>query len=215
MKKNKPLNILLIGSPGSGKGTQAKILAKKYNLIHLQSGEILRKIASEDTKFGKEVHAAMQEGFVPSEWILKITKDEFKKIDKDRGIVLDSFSKLLPEIKMLYNILGQYGRKLDYIFLIKIDGEEVLRRLASRGACSSCKEIIAVKEIGEAVCSKCGGKIYMRKDDNFDSIKKRIEDYKNKTSKVIDYIKKNDKLIEINGKQTVENVFQDIIKNIN
>lgn len=212
MENAKPMNILLIGVPGSGKGTQAKMLAEKYSLKHLESGAVLRQIVNGKTQFGKEVKEAMQKGFVPSEWIFKITREEFGKVDKSQGLVLDSFSKLLPEIENLYAIMSEYERNLDYIFLINLSDEEAMKRLTKRGVCGDCAEIIILKEVEEAVCSRCGGNVYMRKDDNLESIKRRIDDFRNKTSLVINYIKKNDRLIEINGEQSAEKVFEDIVR---
>lgn len=214
IKNGKPLNILIIGPPGSGKGTQAKMLAKKYGLKHLQSGKICRKWAREKIKFGREVYNALLKGFVPSEWIFKMTKEELEKVDKKQGLMLDSFSKLLPEIKMLYEILSKHGRKLDYIFLIKVSDKETFRRLSNRGTCQRCEKVFVLRENKKTICSTCNLEVEKRDDDNWESVKKRLKDHKTKTSKVIEYINKNDKLIKINGHQPIKKVFEDIIKYI-
>ena len=213
--KNKPLNILFFGPSGSGKGTQAEIIAKKYNLKRLQSGAILRKWAKEKTDFGKKVQSAMNEGFVPSEWIFRMTKEELDKVDKDQGLMLENFSRMLPEIKNLYNVLSELDRKLDYIFLINIRDEEAIRRMIKRGTCQECEKVVVLESgVEELVCPDCGGIIKRRKDENIESIKKRLSDYHNKTTEVLEYVRKNDNLIEINGEQSVEKVFEDIIKHI-
>ena len=213
--KNKPLNILFFGPSGSGKGTQAEIIAKKYNLKRLQSGAILRKWAKEKTDFGKKVQTAMNEGFVPSEWIFRMTKEELDKVDKDQGLMLENFSRMLPEIKNLYNVLSELDRKLDYIFLINIRDEEAIRRMIKRGTCQECEKVVVLESgVEELVCPDCGGIIKRRKDENIESIKKRLSDYHNKTTEVLEYVRKNDNLIEINGEQSVEKVFEDIIKHI-
>ncbi|MCK5084648.1 MAG: nucleoside monophosphate kinase [Candidatus Pacebacteria bacterium] len=215
IQNKKPMNILFFGPSGSGKGTQAEMLAKKYDLKRLQSGAILRKWAKEKTDFGKKVQAAMNEGFVPSEWIFKMTKEEFAKIDKDQGLMLENFSRMLPEIKNLYNVLSELDRKLDYIFLIDISDEEAIQRMIKRGTCQECEKVVVLDGgVEELICSDCGGMIRKRKDENIESIKKRLHDYHDKTAEVLDYVRKNDRLIEINGEQPVEKVFKDIIDHI-
>ena len=213
--KNKPLNILFFGPSGSGKGTQAELIAKKYDLKRLQSGAILRKWAKEKTDFGRKVQEAMNEGFVPSEWIFKMTKEELDKVDENQGLMLENFSRMLPEIKNLYNALSELDRKLDYIFLINISDEEAIRRMIKRGTCQECEKVVVLESgIEELVCPDCGGMIKKRKDENIESIKKRLSDYHNKTSEVLDYVRENDRIIEINGEQSVENVFEDIVNHI-
>lgn len=214
MGKNKPINILLVGPSGGGKGTQAKMLADAFGLKHLQSGEILRRWASQDNEFGKRVSDAMQKGFVPSEWIFQMIEEEFKKVDADQGLVVDGFSRILPEVKMLYNVFEKSGRKMDYVFFIKVSDEEAMKRLAKRGVCSKCKGIMMVGEIKDMTCNKCGGKVEIRRDDNLDSIKKRLDEFKTKTTEVIDYIKKQGRLIEIDGEQSKEKVFEDIMSHV-
>jgi adenylate kinase len=211
----KPINILFLGPSGSGKGTQAEMVAKRYNLKRLQSGAILRKWAKKKTEFGRKVQESMNKGFVPSEWIFRMTKEEFGKVYERQGLMLENFSRMLPEIKNLYKVLAGLNRKLDYIFLVNINDDEAIRRMLKRGICQECEKIVILSDdTEELICSDCGGKIKRRKDENIKSIKKRLKDYHDKTSKVLEYIRKNDKLIEINGAQSVEKVFGDIIGHI-
>lgn len=210
----KPINILLVGPSGGGKGTQAKMIAETFGMKHLQSGEILRTWASTDNEFGRKVNAAMKEGFVPSEWIFKMIQEEFKKVGKSKGLILDSFSRILPEAKMLNDVLEKSGRSLDYVFYIKISDDEAIKRLSKRGVCGRCKEILMLDDIKDMRCPKCGGVVIVRQDDNPQSIKKRLEDFKAKTMEVIEYFKNTGKVIEINGEQAKEKVFADIIRHI-
>ncbi len=157
----------------------------------------------------------MIRGFVPSEWIFRMTKEELGKIDKNQGLMLENFSRMLPEIKNLYKVLKGINRKLDYIFLLNIGDKEAIRRMLKRGICQDCEKIVVLPDgVRELICPDCGGKIKRRKDENIKSIKKRLSDYHGKTSKVIEYINKNDRLIEINGEQPIKKVFEDIIKHI-
>ena len=219
MSRSKPLNIIILGPSGSGKGTQAKLLAKKFNLEHLASGLILRKIAKENTSFGRKVNTIIhQQGkFVPYQWIVKLVRKEIKKINKNKGIVFDGFARKLPEIKELEKLLAKIGREIDYIFVIKITDKEALRRLSIRRCCSKCGHLFILGKTlkkGEKICPICGGKIYQRKDDTRLRILSRLREYKKETLPVIEYLKKKGKIIEINGEQSVEKVHKDIIGNI-
>ena len=215
IQNKKPINILFFGPSGSGKGTQAEMVAERYDLKRLQSGAILRKWAKEKTDFGKKVQTAMNNGFVPSEWIFQMTKEEFSKVDKDQGLMLENFSRMLPEIKNLYSVLAELNRKLDFIFLINISDKEAIQRMLKRGTCQECEKVVVLEDnVEKLVCSDCGGMIKRRKDENIESINKRLNDYHNKTAEVLDYIRKNDRLIEINGEQQIKKVFKDIISYI-
>lgn len=202
-------NILLIGPSGAGKGTQAKLLAEKYGLRHLQSGEILRNMAAQDTEFGRQVKAALQEGFVPSEWIFQMIEEEFSKLG-DQGMVIDGFSRKLSEIEMLCDVFEKKDKKIDFVFLINIGDEEVIERLLNRRLCRKCKEVFDARDLGSGECLLCGGEIYTREDDNLVAIKKRLEDYKKETSLVIEFLKKKREVIEIDGKRPIEGVFNEM-----
>ena len=218
MKNKKPLNILLLGLSGSGKGTQAKLLAEKYNLKHLQTGEILRNIAKSGSEFGKRIAEVINRGeFVPYQWILEIAREEIRKLDENQGVVFEGFSRKLPEVKELYKILAKYNRKLDYVFLINISDKEAIERLSKRRICKKCHRLfivgVTINE-NETKCPDCGGEIYRRSDDTLEGIKKRLAEFKKETQPVIEFFKERGDLIVINGEQSIEEVFKEIVGQI-
>ena len=214
MKNKKPLNILLLGLSGSGKGTQAKMLAEKYNLKHLQTGEILRNIVKSGSEFGKRISEIMDRGeFVPYQWILKIAGEEIGKLDENQGVVFEGFSRKLPEVKELCKILAKRNRGLDYVFLIDISDEEAIERLSKRRICKKCCHLFIAGvtiDKDETKCSLCGGEIYQRSDDTLEGIKKRLAEFKKETTPVIEFFKERGDLIVVNGEQSIEEVFGEI-----
>ncbi|TSC95644.1 MAG: adenylate kinase [Parcubacteria group bacterium Athens1014_10] len=215
----KGLNIIILGPQGSGKGTQARLLAEKFNLEHFEIGDMLREIAAGSSEFSKKVDKTInQQGkLVPYAWIIKMLKLRVQSLSANQGIIFDGSPRRLPEAKNLEKMLNNLGRKIDYVFIVNINEKESLKRLAIRMTCNACNQpFIIGKNVkkGQKKCPLCRGPLYVRKDDTPERIVMRLNIYKKETLPVINYFKKKKQLIEINGEQSVEKVKEDILKNI-
>lgn len=210
--QNQALTILLLGPSGSGKGTQAQKLFETHRMQYIQSGEMLRNVAAEDSAWGRKVARTLQEGFVPADWILQMMKTAFAALDPARGLVIDGFSRKLPEIKALIECLRQNGRDLDLVLIFSLNDTVATERLLKRKICESCKRLADYKVAGRAEkCAWCDGKLITRADDNAVAIAKRLEDYHQETIPVIDFLQKEGfRPQNINADLSPEEVFKQI-----
>lgn len=217
-KKN-PLIIAILGKAGSGKGTQAKLLCNKFDLEYFGSGDALRKRRKTKDFTGKKLWEVMDRGaLVPSFVITKIWLDEFEKFKKKKkfkGLLSDGSPRKLLEAKYFNDALEWYDwNKQVKVFLIDISRKEAFKRLTKRRQCKNCKRLIPW--LGEFKklknCDKCGGQLIVRSDDKEAAIKKRLQEYKDEVVPVLNYFKKQKRLIKINGEQSIENVFRDVLK---
>jgi len=215
----KPLAIIILGPAGSGKGTQSKLLAKKFGLKYIGSGDVLRARQKVGDFTGEKLTKVMNRGeLVPSFVVVKILGDDLEKLKKQskiNGFVLDGWTRIIFEAILTDEALNWYEwDKNVKVFLINISRKESFNRLTKRRQCKKCGRIIPW--LGEfkklKKCDKCGGELITRRDDRLESIKKRLEEFKNKTIPVINYYKKQGRLIKINGEQSIEKVFKDILK---
>ncbi len=218
-KKKNPLVVIPLGKPGSGKGTQAKLLAEKFALEYIGIGDILRKRRKIRDFTGKKLWKIMTSGdLVPQVRIVKVWIDEFEKMKnnpRSRGFVLDGSPRWLIEAKLLDEALGWYEwEKNAKIILIDISRKEAFNRLTKRRICKKCGRLIPwvgeFKKIKR--CDKCGSELITRLDDKPESIKQRFEEFRENTQPAVNYYRKQKRLIEINGEQSIEDVFKDILK---
>lgn len=200
------MNIIFIGVQGSGKGTQAKELANKLNLVHISTGDLLREQKG-DLK--NKIDKIINEGnLISDELMIELLNEKIKEVNDKEGVILDGFPRNLIQAKKLENEI-----KIDYVFEIKISDEESVKRLINRRTCVNCKRgynlFTQPKPKNPEICDFCGGKLIQRKDDNLESIKKRIKTYHVETKPLLNYYK--DKLISINGEQKIEKITEDIL----
>lgn len=209
-------NIIIMGPQGSGKGTQAKLLAQKYGLFHLEMGKVLRAMGEEKSKLGKEIHTILKHGgMVPFELVVEITKKTVAEVQHDQGIVFDGTPRRQQEIEPLMNILKENNRKLTHVFLINVPKEESIRRLSMRRVCTDCHTpAIAQYQNSDTTeaCKKCGGKLMQRADDTPLAIEKRLTWSKEQIQPVEEYFRTKGELIIIDGMNSIEAVNKEVEK---
>lgn len=208
------VKIIFLGMPGSGKGTQAKMISEKYKIPHISTGDMFRQISKENSVLGKKVKSLIDNGILVSDDItFDVLKNRLEKTDCKSGFILDGYPRNINQAKLLDNLT-----KIDFIIYIALSDKTVIKRLTSRRTCRKCGaiyNIISNPPKKEGVCDKCGGKLYQREDETEETIKKRLVVYKNETEPLVNYYKKKGMLHEINGKQDIGKIFEDIVKILN
>ena len=204
------MNIVLLGAPGAGKGTQAAKLVEKYGFAHISTGDILRAAVKNQTPLGIEAKKYMDAGdLVPDELVIGLVKERLKDDDTKAGFILDGFPRTSAQAVALSTELAELERPLDAALLVDVDKEVIIGRLTSRRVCRDCGYIVTE---ADKVCPKCGGEMYQRDDDNEATVRNRLDVYESSTAPLIDYYRGCGLLIEINGDQDPEVVFADVQK---
>ncbi len=206
------MNIILIGPPGSGKGTQAKILEERDGLKQLSSGDMLRAAVSEGTEIGAKAKSYMEAGeLVPDDLVVEIVTDQIEK-QGDKGFVLDGFPRNVHQAEVLDQMLEKRGRRIGRVLVIEVSDELLVERVSGRFTCASCGEGYheTFKQPSvDGVCDKCGATEFTRRpDDNAETVRNRLEVYHDQTKPLIDYYEAQDKVRRIDGEQPIEQVTQ-------
>lgn len=213
------MQLLITGPQGSGKGTQAQLLAEKYNLVHLDMGNILRSVAGSDNKYAQIVRDSVTSGtLVPDEYVRLIAWDHVSQSHQNgRGMVIEGYPRSLPQYEHLEDMLRKFGEKLNRVILIKISEEESIRRLADRLTCNKCGRVYNVKSAPPDVpgICECGGQLVVREDDKPEAIKKRLEIYWSQTTAIVERARAEGILLEVDGERSIEVIFDEICKNLN
>ena len=193
------MKIIMLGAPGAGKGTQAKQIAAKYEIPHISTGDIFRANIKEGTELGKKAKAFMDKGeLVPDELTCDLVVDRISKPDAAKGYALEA-----------------RGEKIDYAINVEVPDENIVHRMGGRRACIGCGATYHVEFNApkvEDVCDTCGGELVLRDDDKPETVQKRLSVYHAQTQPLIDYYKKANVLVEVDGTQNINVVFQDIVK---
>ena len=207
--------IVLLGPPGVGKGTQAKILSKKTGLAHISSGDLFRENLKNQTELGKLAQTYMNKGeLVPDDVTIAMVKDRLTRLDCEKGAILDGFPRTPAQAESLEAMLHEFDGHVDTVPFIKASEDVLVERLGARWTCRAEGHIFNEKTNppqNDKVCDFDGSELYQRDDDQADTVKRRIEVYYKQTSPLIDYYRNHGKLVEIDGTQSIDRVTEDLV----
>lgn len=202
------MNLVLLGAPGAGKGTQAAKLIEAFGLCHISTGDMLRAAVKEGTELGIKAKSYMDAGdLVPDDLIIALVSERLSEPDTAQGFILDGFPRTSVQAVALDGELSKLKRPLDAALVIDVEPEVIVTRLTSRRMCENCGFIGTV---AHEVCPKCGGAMYQRDDDNEETVRKRLDVYQKSTAPLIDYYHGCDLLLTIDGDRNPDIVFEDI-----
>ena len=208
------MKIVMLGAPGAGKGTQANMIAEKYNIPHISTGDIFRANIKNGTELGKEAKGYMDKGqLVPDELTVKLLLDRVAQADCKNGYVLDGFPRTIPQAEVLDSELTKNGEKLDYAIDVDVPDENIIHRMGGRRACLKCGATYHVEYVPpkkEGICDVCGSELVLRDDDKPETVKNRLKVYHDQTQPLIEYYTKQNVLHSVDGTQDVNQVFSDI-----
>ncbi|HHT9124535.1 MAG TPA: adenylate kinase [Candidatus Brocadiia bacterium] len=210
------MNIVFLGPPGAGKGTQAETISNTKGLLHISTGDLLRQAVKDGTSTGVSAKEYMEKGLlVPDDVVLNIIAERISSDDHKHGFVLDGFPRTLVQAKALDETLRNIGERLDVVFYFAVSEDTAIQRLSGRRTCKTCGanyHVQYIPPLKEGICDKCGGQLYQRTDDKPETIAKRLRVYKEQTEGLIDYYKRNKVLKEVKGDWDVDKTYRMITK---
>ena len=208
------MNLVLMGLPGAGKGTQAEKIVEKYGIPHISTGDMFRAAIKESTDLGLQAKSFMDSGnLVPDEVTIGIVRERLSKEDCAEGFLLDGFPRTVAQAEALENILSDLNKKIDYVINIDVDQEFLMERLTGRRICKSCGStyhLVFNPPTKDDVCDRCGGELYQRADDNAETVQNRLEVNQKQTKPLLDFYEGKGYLRNINGQQDIRKVFDDL-----
>ena len=210
------MKIIMLGAPGAGKGTQAKMIAETYKLPHVSTGDIFRANIKNGTELGKEAKAYMDKGeLVPDELTVRILLDRVAQDDCKNGYVLDGFPRTIPQAEVLDAELNKLGEKVDFAIDVEVPDENIVKRMSGRRACLKCGatyHIVHIPPRTEGICDACGSELVQRDDDKEETVKNRLSVYHQQTQPLIDFYNNKGVLKTVDGTKDSAEVFEDIKK---
>lgn len=210
------MKIIMLGAPGAGKGTQAKMIAEKCGIPHISTGDIFRANIKNGTELGAKAKEYMDKGLlVPDELVCDLVVDRIQQADCEKGYILDGFPRTIPQAEALENALNAIEQKLDYVIDIDVPDENIINRMSGRRACVGCGatyHVLFNPTKVEGKCDVCGESLILRDDDKPETVKKRLDVYHTQTQPLIDFYTERKVLVEVDGTQSMDKVFDDIMK---
>ena len=208
------MNILIMGAPGTGKGTMSALIKEHYDVVHISTGDMLRQAVAEQTEVGLKAQEYMNKGaLVPDEVIHDIILERLGKDDIRKGFLFDGYPRTLEQAIDLDRILETLGMKIDHILDLRVDDEILKDRITGRRTCKDCKEIYHIRNKPskvEGICDICGGELIQRKDDTLEALSTRLDAYYASTKPVIEYYEKTGLVTTVDASKKAEEVFEDI-----
>jgi adenylate kinase len=208
------MNLVLMGLPGAGKGTQAEKIVDKYGIPHISTGDMFRSAMKEGTELGLKAKSFMDSGnLVPDDVTIGIVRERLAKDDCVNGFLLDGFPRTVAQAEALEKILSEMNRSIDFVLYIDVAQESLLKRLTGRRICKDCGatyHVIFNPPTQEGVCDKCGGELYQREDDNEKTVKTRLEVNIEQSQPLLDFYQEKGYLRKINGEREIDEVFSSL-----
>ena len=210
------MKIIMLGAPGAGKGTQAKMIAEKCGIPHISTGDIFRANIKNGTELGAKAKEYMDKGLlVPDELVCDLVVDRIQQADCEKGYILDGFPRTIPQAEALENALNAIEQKLDYAIDIDVPDENIINRMSGRRACVGCGatyHVLFNPTKVEGKCDVCGESLILRDDDKPETVMQRLDVYHTQTQPLIDFYTERKVLVEVDGTQSMDKVFDDIMK---
>ena len=207
--------VVLLGAPGAGKGTQAKMLIDKFGIPQISTGDILRKAVADGTPLGKEAKAIMESGgLVSDKIVLGLVEERLKQPDCTNGFILDGFPRNTAQAEALDKLLAAANMPLTIALTVDVEKGELMKRLTGRRTCKSCQQMYNIyftPPKKEGVCDKCGGALFQRDDDKEETIKKRLDVYDTQTAPLIDYYSRKNIMKTVKGVGSIDDIFKKVV----
>jgi adenylate kinase len=213
------MKIVMLGAPGAGKGTQARLISEKYSIPQISTGDIFRANIRDNTELGQRAKSYMDKGLlVPDQVTCDLVVDRISKDDCKNGYILDGFPRTIPQAEALTEALNQQGAKIDYAIDVEVPDDDIVRRMSGRRACLKCGGTFHVKynpPKTEGICDLCGGELTIRDDDKPETVQNRLSVYHQQTQPLIEYYDKKNILKTVDGTKDMQEVFNNIVSILN
>jgi adenylate kinase len=209
------MRIILFGPPGSGKGTQAKLLAERFHVPHISTGDVLREAVAQHTPIGLKAKGYLDAGaLVPDDVMIGLIREVVTGGVAKDGFILDGFPRTIPQAEALDRLFLEVGIRLDAVVSLRVEHDEVIRRLTDRKVCRSCGRIFNSTQLrgdDTTKCPNCGGELYQRSDDTKETARKRLDIYLKETKPIKDYYRRSGRFTQIDGMRDINDVYQEIV----